>query len=492
MFRWLMAGLLAGLMGAAPAPAAPATTPDGGGGGGTKVRTLEPWKAERLYRVTAGYAVRRELNAAAGRTGVAIAKHSWLHIDCQRWVDTSAGRRLWVGVVGGFVPDSRFKTYTDSRLQGSPTCELPFPRHVWSHKRWRASHLYRSTEAQSPQSKPALGNSLGTAVEDNQWVGIACQTLGQKVRGSRIWVRLPRGGFIPDSTVKTFTDGFLRGAPRCKNAKPAEPKFVALGDSYSSGLGGDGYFPASAPQALAFEYHYFDGQPPGREKDCSRNRHAYSRLLAGRQLAERLSGPKWFLACQGDTTDEVLRLQIPHIPERTTLITLTIGGNDMAFAKIVEKCLTYQCSEAVSERFGRNGEKLADLGRKLDETYWKIRARAPEATVIVLGYPQLFAPAKDIQGCGAIDTDDAKLLNRAGKLLDDTIAQAVHRHQGFRFVGLGTRFVGHGMCRERGPGMWINPITPTGNRKPFSAHPNLRGQRELAAAVVAANPDLFR
>jgi hypothetical protein len=64
-----MAGALAGLIAGGSAATAAATVPDGGGGGGgaTKVRTLEPWKAKYLYRVTGGYAVRRELNAAAGQ-----------------------------------------------------------------------------------------------------------------------------------------------------------------------------------------------------------------------------------------------------------------------------------------------------------------------------------------------------------------------------------------------------------------------------------------
>jgi lysophospholipase L1-like esterase len=484
---WL-AGLAAVL--AMPASAA-ATVPAEGGGSGHKVHRLKPWKDGNLYLVQRSFKPRREQSRLARKTGVQIARGTWLHIDCQ----IRSGGELWAIVAGGFVPDAVMKTYTDGRLSGAPTCALPHPDHVWADGPWSANKRYRVLEAQSPQHKPQLGTSLPTIVERGAWVKITCQIVGQKVRGSKLWDRIAKGGYIPDSTVKTFTDGRLPKAPRCKDAAPpAPPKFVALGDSYSSGLGGDGYFPASSPQALAFKWDYLEGEPAGRAKDCYRNRHAYSRLLAKRLVNPLAHGPSTFLACQGDTTKELLSLQIPRIPANTRLVTLTIGGNDMGFSDIVQRCATIgkSCSDAVVEHFGARGEKLATLGSTLDEVYWKISAKAPYATVIVIGYPRLFAPAKSVVHCGDLGSDDAKLLNAAGNRLNQTIQQAVGRHQAFRFVGLGSRFDGHGPCQEMGKRMWINPVALAGNRKPFSMHPNLEGQQVLAAAVAAANPGLFR
>ncbi len=472
-------------------PPATATVPDSGGGGSVKkVKRLKPWKADHHYRVQQSFYVRAEQSREAGRLGPMIAKGTWLRIECQRHVATPAGRELWLKVAGGWAPDSVMKTYTDGRLSGAPTCALPHPDHVWVKKRWRTTHRYRITESQSPQREPRLGTGLGTVVEAGQWVRIVCQTTGQKVRGSRLWNRVGVGGYIPDSTMKTYTDGQLPHAPRCKSVSRKPPRFVALGDSYSSGLGGDGYFPKSNPRALQFRYDYLEGEPPGRAKECYRNRHAYSRLLARRQKTQR---GHVFLACQGDQTADVRDKQLPAIPDNTRLVTLTIGGNDMGFSAIVARCATAgaNCAEAVAEHFGPQGEKLAGLGRKLDEVYWKLRAKAPYASVIVIGYPQLFAPAGEVRGCGGIDAEDARLLNRAGARLNQTIRQAVGRHKNFRFVGLGGIFDGHGMCRDLGPAMWINPLTPAGNRKIFSAHPNLRGHRVIADAIAKAAPDLF-
>lgn len=485
----------------APAAASAAVPPgDGGGGGGNEVHSLKPWKADRLYRIERDFKVRSEESPLARQTGTLVLKKSYLPIACQVWVRNGTKRVLWNGVAQGFVSDQAMKTYSDGRLKGSPTCRLPQPEHVWGLERWSQSKEYRINVVQTPQREPKLGTGLGTVVRGGQFVRIACQTKGQKVRGSRIWNRVSVGGYIPDSTMKTFTDGYIKRAPRCKGTQDdTPPKFVSLGDSYSSGLGGDGYFQRDPGKAwrLLFTYDYFKSEPAGRSgdgKDCSRNTHAYPRRLAGRLKTSLKASAKWFMACQGDTTKEVLQYQIPQIPSNARVITMTIGGNDLGFSSIVQACalLTKNCSDAVRKEFGSNGQGLAEFGHTLDLVYTRIRAKAPYATVLIGGYPKLFQPAKDLRGCGDISDDDGKLLNSAGAALNTTISQAVGRHQGFRFVGFGNAFKGHGPCQDFGPKVWVNPVTVAGNRKPFSMHPNLKGQGVYTDAFAKAAPDLFR
>lgn len=469
-----------------PAVASATIPPPEGGGGGVKVKALKPWKQKFLYRVQRGFQPRTEQSRLAPKAGMTLAKGSWLHIDCQRYV----GTELWGIVAGGWVPDAVMKTYTDGRLQGSPTCAFPHPEHVWTLQAWGAGKQYFVKVAQLPQSKPHLGNGLPTVLERGDWVTIQCQTKGQKYGGSALWDRIGNGGYIPDSTVKTLDDNRLARAPHCTKPHLPPAKFMALGDSYSSGLGGDGHFVGSA---LVYDYDYFKAKPPGREKECNRSPHAYSRVLGKRLKTKLVHTPRTFLACQGDVTTDVLDKQVPHILPNTRLVTLTIGGNDMGFKSILIRCAaSFNCANAIQNKFGKKWEKLADLGAKLDKLYWAISQKAPFAKVVVIGYPQLFQPADEVRHCGGIGEIDARNLNLAGTMLNRTIRQAVGRHQSFRFVSMAGAFVGHGMCRDQGPSMWINPIVVTGARKNFSAHPNRRGHHEIADRVAEALPNLFR
>lgn len=52
-----------------------------------------------------------------------------------------------------------------------------------------------------------------------QWVRIECQVRGQKAYGSKLWDRVG-GLYVPDALLKTYTDGFLSGSPRCSTATP--------------------------------------------------------------------------------------------------------------------------------------------------------------------------------------------------------------------------------------------------------------------------------
>ena len=105
MTRWiavLTVGVGLALMPAtANATMPPPDPPDGGGGDVVKVKSLKPWKKKFVYRVQQGFMTRVEQSRLAKKTGTALAKGTWLHIECQRYV----GTELWDIVAGGWVPD---------------------------------------------------------------------------------------------------------------------------------------------------------------------------------------------------------------------------------------------------------------------------------------------------------------------------------------------------------------------------------------------------
>jgi lysophospholipase L1-like esterase len=230
---------------------------------------------------------------------------------------------------------------------------------------------------------------------------------------------------------------------------PAPARYVALGDSYSSGTG-------TATYDLA--------------RTCQRSRYAYPALVAKRRSNLKLV----FAACAGATTDDVLLTQSARLTASTRLVTITIGGNDAGFADVLGACVQGGpgCASAIDRAQSTIRERLPG---RLDAVYSQIRQRAPDARVIVLGYPRLFSGA----GCESIAAAQVARLNRTAELLRETTRRRVGA-AGKRFsfrdpIGV---FAAHGICARR---PWINglvsPITD-------SYHPNRAGHSRGYAPLV--------
>ena len=229
----------------------------------------------------------------------------------------------------------------------------------------------------------------------------------------------------------------------------ADGAYVALGDSYSSGIGAGSYIPSAGP--------------------CLRSRRSYASRL-GRTVSS-------FRACGGATTADVLDLQLAPFPQDTRLVTITIGGNDAGFADVLETCL-FGSAAACSARVGR-AERFVRrvLPQRLRRVYDAIRERAPQATVVVAGYPRLFARRPWCGRAGLIDEREQRRLNEGANLLARTIAAEAARHRGFRFADVRPAFNGHGICS---PSPRIHGIA---SRRVDSFHPTARGYETYARVI---------
>ncbi len=159
--------------------------------------------------------------------------------------------------------------------------------------------------------------------------------------------------------------------------------YVAMGDSFSSGEG--------VPEFLAGTD--IDGPP---KNVCHRSEKAYAKLL------DNMPGPRLhlttFVACSGAETRHITGTwtqadgkntnepaQVDALSEATDIVTVTIGGNDIGFSKFVGECLFADCTAVLQGYLN----KVAALGAALDSAYNAILAHAPNATVYVMGYPEL-------------------------------------------------------------------------------------------------------
>ncbi len=233
----------------------------------------------------------------------------------------------------------------------------------------------------------------------------------------------------------------------------AASQYVALGDSYSSGVGTRVFY-----------------EEPG---ECDRSPDAY-----GPKIAAADGYTLSFQACSGATTTEVNEKQLGTLSASTALVTITIGGNDAGFSSVIINCALYYftCGSAISEADGFIAKKLPGM---LETTYKDIRAKAADAEVIVLGYPKLFTKEGKTCNVNFLTLGNEKKMNESAEKLDAVIKGRAEAMK-FKFVNPTSAFEAHAVCASE---EWLNgqslPLTE-------SYHPNVKGQEEFTKLVEAA------
>jgi lysophospholipase L1-like esterase len=223
-------------------------------------------------------------------------------------------------------------------------------------------------------------------------------------------------------------------------ALPEPTRYVALGDSYSSGTGTGEYF----------------------DEECLRSAKAYPQLLA-----TGLNADLDFEACSGATTNDLLTKQLGSLDAETDIVTVTIGGNDIGWADAIKACLTplTNCIDEIEDSEAIVRDQLPGL---LDGAYGAIENRAPNAEVYVLGYPRLFSGES---ACGAFkqpNVIEQARMNEAADRLAEVVQNKAEEH-GFTFVDVRDSFAGHAICDDVA---YLNGLAyPTVE----SYHPNAMG-----------------
>jgi hypothetical protein len=278
------------------------------------------------------------------------------------------------------------------------------------------------------------------------------------------------------------------------------PSYVALGDSYSSGEGVAPYF-----------------EP---KNSCHRSMEAYPTQIDVPFTAQPFEGATqfgWgFLACSGATTSQIMQKQLTAkrdktntnwlpLSSSTSLVTITAGGDDVDFGGVLTFCFK-KGNNCESDPYGGYSTldtwataQFAALEPHLAALYKQIRLQAPNAQILVLGYPQLLPASSAEQSCfklqpgfpkyPGLGTDEQSFIRSADDTLNTTIDNAVtDANIGATFLPVAKAFTGHEVCGSSGE--WINgpsitltrhiiPITP----RTTSFHPNQLGQDEYATII---------
>ncbi len=288
--------------------------------------------------------------------------------------------------------------------------------------------------------------------------------------------------------------------------------YVAMGDSYSSGEGASKQYLGNSG-----------------DTGCHRAPGAYSQDL---QQDFTFQDGASFVACSGATTDGVMNgwhgegSQLDALSPRTTLVTLSAGGNDAHFADVMTKCVLdahfspgdlwpghaphpdrcqgqqQDIQNSMNDMFGGSPSKY----QRFLET---IHEKAPNARIIVVGYPHLF-PDPPTGNYATINKGDQQFLNGVEEQLNNKIRETVNAVDN-EFYGNGQQKMGSVEFADNTDGLkgheittkdpWINGIDicaglgiPTSNQNCKSGkilpsvgtgtfHPTAEGQKAFEEAV---------
>jgi lysophospholipase L1-like esterase len=235
-------------------------------------------------------------------------------------------------------------------------------------------------------------------------------------------------------------------------ASAAAEQYVALGDSYSSGVGTRTFFEAT----------------------CKRSVYAYPELIAQQRANTQLV----FAACSGAKTGDVLNRQISSLTSSTAIVTITIGGNDAGFSEVITACALpwpYSCSSNINNAQAFIRGTLPGL---LNNVYAAIRSHSPSARVIVLGYPRLFMGV-NCNLATFFSTEEMSRLNETADLLRNVTRERAEA-AGDTFKDAIPPFTGHAICSSS---EWLNGLS---NPIEESYHPNRTGHSSGYEPLVRA------
>ncbi|WP_049578048.1 SGNH/GDSL hydrolase family protein [Nocardiopsis sp. SBT366] len=259
--------------------------------------------------------------------------------------------------------------------------------------------------------------------------------------------------------------------------------YVSLGDSYSSGDGAGEYEEGTAE--------------PG---ECWRSEHAYPRVI---EEEFSFDGALGFYACSSHKGSDMLsqvgtpESQLERVTEHTSLVTVGIGGNDLGFIPVLRTCIMRMpllertaCTDQEDEVI----ERMDAFEETLTEVLGQIRDRAPDARVLVLGYPRLF-PEQPPGMYYTLSQSDQLWLNSVAQRFNDRIRDTAYQVDGdvygsrqvgsVEFVNVFTALKGHEVSEDDA---WLNGIVlgqlGEGLRVDrASFHPTAQGQRSIAERV---------
>jgi lysophospholipase L1-like esterase len=253
--------------------------------------------------------------------------------------------------------------------------------------------------------------------------------------------------------------------------QPEVTTYVALGDSFTAAP----YVPSTS---LA------DG--------CFRSDGNYPQIVAAELGAELRD-----VSCSGaDTSDltgrqsvaggrgKVAR-QLDAVTADADVVTVSIGGNDEnLFGALVGRCTAVArqvgspCADQLTAEYGDTRSVVAGIGDRVAGVLDDVRAAAPDAQVVLVGYPRMVASD---ESCAAMPLaeGDRPWLAGVEEQLNDALRRAA-REAGVEFADMRRASAGHEICSDE---PWVNGRR-TDQARALAFHPFAEEQQAVADVLL--------
>lgn len=249
------------------------------------------------------------------------------------------------------------------------------------------------------------------------------------------------------------------------------PQYVAMGSSFASG---------PAITQAAEDSPWF----------CARSRDNYAHQLARLRQLSLVD-----VSCGGATTRHVLDggqllqpAQIEAVTAETELVTVTIGGNDIAY---LGNMMAMGCDEATAWYLRRTAacrtrsvaemeQALREMQVRLARIAGEVHRRAPAAKLVLVTYPAVLPGSGTCERLGLNAEQALQMRVIAQQLAAAT--RAVAGAHGALLLDAGRLTQGHDVCAQD---PWMNGMRPPRGLLGAPLHPSLEGMTAIAQGLDA-------
>ena len=271
-----------------------------------------------------------------------------------------------------------------------------------------------------------------------------------------------------------------------------------MGDSFASGEGAanGSYVPGTDTPGVNTCHRSYASYADQYTSGSSRWQSVTNMACSGAETGDILSGAVDGKSVGGNPAQGE-PAQVDPLDDNTLLVTIMVGGNNTDLFDIAKNCYFKVDATDIDACFSASVNsalytQIGNLEGTLAFIYERIEASAPNATLEVLTYPQIYPdpttydPHVD-DGCdGAPVTiitskNQLTLIHGVIDWLDDVIRQAA-ADAGARVIDLENAFAGHELCA---PGSYVNQVVGSNllDPAPESFHPNIAGYAREAALI---------